>query len=81
MASSGERSPSAGATVGGGKTRTADCDDCNAIFDDSHSSLPELLGFSKDFQEAYAAVGGSVHTLAEKLLDSHSSENSDFVAG
>ena len=67
--------------MGGGKTRTTDRDDCSDIFDDSHSSLPELLGFSKEFQEAYASVGGSVHTLAEKLLDSHSSENSNFVAG
>ena len=80
MASPGERSSSAGATAEGGKTHTADQDDCT-IFDDSHLSLPELLGFSHEFQEAYAAVGGSVNTLAEKLLDSHSSEKSNFVAG
>ena len=46
------------------------------IFDDTMSSLPELLGFSKVIQKAYEAVSGSAHILAEKLLNSHSSENS-----
>ena len=81
MASLGERPPSAKAMVEGGKTHFIDRDDSSDIFDDTKSSLPELLGFSKDFQEAYASVCGSVHTLVEKLLDSHSSENPDFVAG
>ena len=69
------------AMVEGGKTPIIDRDDSSDIFDDTKSSLPELLGFSKDFQEAYVSVGGSVHTLAEKLLNSHFFLNSYFVAG
>ena len=40
------------------------------IFDDTKSSFPELLGFSKVFQKAYEAVSGSAHTLAKKLSSS-----------
>ena len=39
------------------------------IFDDTMSSLPELLGFSKVIQKAYEAVSGSVYILAEKITE------------
>ena len=37
------------AMVEGGKSHIIDWDDSSDIFDDTKSSLPELLGFSKDF--------------------------------
>ena len=45
MASSGERPLSAKAIVEGGKTHIMDREDSSDIFDDTKSSLPELLGF------------------------------------
>ena len=51
-------------------------------FDISVANLPEKLGFSSQFQEELAAVGGNVHSLAVKLLNSFNSDHSGkFVAG
>ena len=38
-------------------------------FDITVANLPEKLGFSSEFQEDLKSVGGSVHVLAEKLLN------------
>ena len=46
------------------------------------SNLPEKLGFSSEFQEELKSVGGSVHSLAEKLLNSFNLDDSgSFKAG
>ena len=45
-------------------------------FDISVANLPEKLGFSSQFQEELAAVGGNVHSLAVKLLNSFNSDDS-----
>ena len=39
-------------------------------FDITVSNLPEKLGFPHEFQEELKSVGGSIHSLAEKLLNS-----------
>ena len=39
-------------------------------FDISVANLPEKLGFTPEFQEELKSVGGSIHSLAEKLLNS-----------
>ena len=39
-------------------------------FDISVQNLPEKLGFSPEFQEELVSIGGNVHSLAEKLLNS-----------
>ena len=61
--------------------RTLDQDDQSDLLQNCQVSIPELLGFSKEFKEALESVGGCCHSLAAKLLDSHTSENSSFVAG
>ena len=76
-----ERPLSAMALAEGGSAFTLDQDDHSDLLEGHQVSLPELLGFSKEFQEALDMAGGCCHTLAAKLLDSHSSENSNFVAG
>ena len=39
-------------------------------FDITVSNLPEKLGFSPEFQEDLKSVGGSIHSLVEKLFNS-----------
>ena len=39
-------------------------------FDITVNNLPEKLGFPPEFQEELKAVGGSLHILAERLLNS-----------
>ena len=51
-------------------------------FDITVSNLPEKLGFSSEFQEELKSVGGSIHSLAEKLLNSFNLDDSgSFKAG
>ena len=51
-------------------------------FDITVLNLPEKLGFSSEFQEDLKSVRGSVHTLAEKLLNTFNLDNSGcFKAG
>ena len=44
-------------------------------------SLPELVGFPKDFCQALESVGGCSLSLATKLLKNHQSDGGEFVAG
>ena len=51
-------------------------------FDITVANLPEKLGFSSEFQEDLKSVGGNVHVLAERLLNSFNLEDSgSFRAG
>ena len=51
-------------------------------FDITVSNLPEKLGFPPEFQEELKSVGGSIHSLAEKLLNSFNLNNmGSFKAG
>ena len=51
-------------------------------FDITVSNLPEKLGFSSEFQEDLKSVGGSIHVLAEKLLNTFNLDDSgSFRAG
>ena len=51
-------------------------------FDITVSNLPEKLGFPPEFQEELKSVGGSIHSLAEKLLNSFNLDNTgSFKAG
>ena len=51
-------------------------------FDITVSNLPEILGFSPEFQEELISVGGSVHSLAVKLLNSfHLDDMGSFKVG
>ena len=51
-------------------------------FDITVSNLPEKLGFPPEFQEELKAVGGSLHVLAERLLNSFNLDNmGSFKAG
>ena len=51
-------------------------------FDITVLNLPEKLGFSSEFQEDLKSVGGSVHALAEKLLNTFNLDDSgSFKAG
>ena len=45
-------------------------------------NLPEKLGFSPEFQEELKSVGGNIHSLAEKLLNSFNLDDTGrFKAG
>merc|ERR1712240_616381 len=48
-----------------------DCD-----FDISVNNLPEKLGFSSEFQVELKSMGGDIHSLATKLLNSFNLEDS-----
>ena len=51
-------------------------------FDISVANLPEKLGFTPEFQEELKSVGGSIHSLAEKLLNSFNLDDTwSFKAG
>ena len=51
-------------------------------FDITVSNLPEKLRFPPEFQEDLKAEGGSLHALAEKLLNSFNLDNAgSFKAG
>ena len=51
-------------------------------FDITVSNLPEKLGFPPEFQEELKSVGGSIHSLAEKLLNSFNLDaTGSFKAG
>ena len=51
-------------------------------FNISVANLPEKLGFSPEFQEELVSVGGNVHSLAVKLLNSFNLDDSGcFKAG
>ena len=51
-------------------------------FDISVANLPEKLGFTPEFQEELKSVGGSIHSLAEKLLNSFNLDDTGrFKAG
>ena len=51
-------------------------------FDITVANLPEKLGFSSEFREDLKSVGGSVHVLAEKLLNTFNLDDSgSFKAG
>ena len=51
-------------------------------FDITVSNLPEKLGFSLEFREDLKSVGGSVHVLAEKLLNTFNLDDlGSFRAG
>ena len=51
-------------------------------FDITVANLPEKLGFSPEFQEELVAVGGNIHSLAMKLLNSFNLDDSGkFKAG
>ena len=51
-------------------------------FDITVANLPEKLGFSSEFREDLKSVGGSVHVLAEKLLNTFNLDDSgSFRAG
>ena len=51
-------------------------------FDISVQNLPEKLGFSPEFQEELVSVGGNVHSLTVKLLNSFNLDDSGmFKAG
>ena len=51
-------------------------------FDILVQNLPEKLNFSPEFQEELKSVGGSVHSLAEKLLNSFNLDDTGrFKAG
>ena len=51
-------------------------------FDITVANLPEKLGFSPEFQEELVAVGGNIHSLATKLLNSFNLDDSGkFKAG
>ena len=69
------------AQFGLGCAQTPDQDDQSDLLQNYQVSLHELLGFSPEFKEALEAEGGCCHSLAAKPLDSHTSENSSFVAG
>ena len=58
-----------------------DQDDLSDLLEGGRESLTDLLGFSEEFKKVWEEAGGSCHALAEKLLDSHSGDNSEFVAG
>ena len=45
-------------------------------FDITVSNLPEKLGFPPEFQEELKSVGGSIHILVEKLLNSFNLDDS-----
>ena len=64
--------------VGTSPSPIPDSDD----FDVTVNNLPEKLGFTPQFQEELAAVGGNVHSLAVKLINLFNSDDSGkFVAG
>ena len=50
-------------------------------FDITVANLPEKLGFSSEFQEDLKSVGGNVHVLAERLLNSFNLEDSGYFWG
>ena len=51
-------------------------------FDITVSNLPEKLGFPPEFQEELKAEGGSLHALAERLLNSFNLDDmGSFKAG
>ena len=51
-------------------------------FDILVANLPEKLGFTPEFQEELKSVGGSIHSLAEKLLNSFNLDDTGrFKAG
>ena len=51
-------------------------------FDITVNNLPEKLGFPPEFQDKLKAVGGSVHVLAHRLLNSFNLDDKDsFKAG
>ena len=64
-----------------GSACAIDQDDQSDLLKGHQVSIPELLGFSKEFQEALNGSRGCNHSLTAKHLDSHSTENENYVAG
>ena len=46
-------------------------------FDITVNNLPEKLGFPPEFQDELKAVGGSIHVLAQRLLNSFTLDDKD----